>query len=101
VDKRTDLHTILLNLINNTNVYFQPPESIKMDYPCIIYSRDKINSDYANNRKYAHSTRYQITAIDRNPDSLWQLDILDLPLCQHVRHFVHDGLHHDVYEIYF
>jgi hypothetical protein len=99
--RRLILHDILLEILGTEHVYFQPPESIKLEYPCIIYNRDTISARHANNEKYAHKTRYQVTAIDRNPDSDWHSGIFELPLCRYDRHFVKDGLNHDVYELYF
>jgi hypothetical protein len=106
VGQRSGLHDILVHVCGqdtagNKHVYFQPPESVKIEYPCIIYKRDKLNADYANNQKYAHRTRYQITAIDRNPDVVWQLELFNLPLCEHVRQFATDGLNHDIFDLYY
>lgn len=45
--------------------------------------------------------RYELTVIDKNPDS----DILDrvasLPMCAFERHYTADNLNHDVYNIYY
>lgn len=72
-----------------------------MRYPAIVYERDAIDTDFAGNKPYMSTKRYQVTVIDRNPDS----DVIDkiaaLPLCTFDRHFVVDGLHHDVFTLYF
>jgi hypothetical protein len=101
VGERTNLHAILVGALGSSNVYFQPPESIRIDYPCIVYQRDRIDAEYANNEKYSHLTRYQVTAIDKDPDAVWKLNILNLPLCRHNRFFTSDGLNHDVFELYY
>jgi hypothetical protein len=103
---RLELHDILLGIVpeavdEESHAYYQPPESIKIVYPCVVYERAKINATHANNGTYTHKTRYQVTAISSDPDSTWHLDILKLPLCAHVRSFVMDGLYHDVFELYF
>ena len=81
-------------------VYFQPPESLKIDYPCIVYKRDKIDAKYANDAKYVDSIRYQVTVIDRNPDSLFPSLVNSLPKCTHQRQYASNGLYHDVFELY-
>lgn len=35
---RLDLQTFLEELLESKNVYFQPPESVKMKYPAIVYA---------------------------------------------------------------
>lgn len=64
---RSDLHAILKSMVSN--VYFQPPASITMIYPCIVYQRDYINIDHANNDPYKRNNRWMITTIDRDPES--------------------------------
>ena len=39
---RLILHDELITLLGSSNVYFQPPTSIKMNYPCIIYKLDDV-----------------------------------------------------------
>ena len=47
--KRTDLHEILKEILGSDNVYFQPPESYKMEYPCIVYERSALTTRFADN----------------------------------------------------
>jgi len=35
-DRRLKLHEILCGILNTRNAYFQPPESVKMNYPAIV-----------------------------------------------------------------
>lgn len=64
---REELHNLLLKCCDT--VYFQPPASVKMQYPCIIYTRKSIPTDKANNQIYIKDRLYQLTIIDKNPDS--------------------------------
>lgn len=98
---REDLHEILCGVLGSRNVYFQPPESIKMRYPCIVYERSGINTKFAGNKKYKQKKRYQVTVIDGDPDSLIPDKIEMLPMCSFDRHFTKDNLNHDVYDLYF
>ena len=72
-----------------------------MQYPAIVYQRDTGESRHANNVPYSYEKRYQVTVIDRNPDSLIPDKVAMLPLCSHDREFVADGLNHDVFTLYF
>lgn len=98
---RLDLQTKFEELLGSKNVYYQPPESLKMEYPCIRYSRSNISSKYADNMKYSNFTRYQAIVIDRKPDNKVIEKILDLPHTAFDQHYTKDNLNHDVITIYF
>lgn len=99
--ERMDLQALLVELIGNSNVYFQPPPTLNMNYPCIIYKRDDLNIEYANNKPYKNKKRYQVTVVDMDPDSDIPDKVATLPLCSYDRSFVADNLNHDVYNLYF
>lgn len=96
---RLDLQELLEDV--TANVYFQPPTNVKLVYPCIIYKRDDEDAKYAGNTLYKHTKRYQVTVIDRDPDSTLPDTVRNLPLCSFDRHFTADGLNHDVFNLYF
>lgn len=99
---RLELHTLLGELLGKpSQVYFQPPASKVMVYPAIVYERDNIESTFADNKPYRHVKRYQITVIDRDPDSVIPDKISQLPLSRFVRHFASDSLNHDIFNLYF
>ena len=98
---RTSLQEILEELLGSDRVYFQPPESIKLKYPCIVYERSDIDVRYANNEGYKMDKRYTVTLIDRNPDSGLPDKLAMLPYCSFDRHFVSDNLYHDVFTLYY
>lgn len=98
---RLQLQSDLETLIGNTNVYFQPPESKKIDYPCIIYSRNLEGVQFADDKPYSRKIRYQVVVIDRDPDSIIPEKIAGLPTCSFERHYTADNLNHDVYNIYY
>jgi hypothetical protein len=98
---RLELHAILVNILGSNNVYFQPPASIQLQYPCIVYKRDNGVTLHADDKPYMLSTRYQITVIDRNPDSEIPAAIGALPMCIFDRFYTADNLNHDVYKLYF
>lgn len=98
---RLDLQDLLESLLGSSNVYFQPPPSRQMVYPCIVYQRDRVRTDFADDRPYTRQTRYQITVIDQNPDSLIPGKVGALPKCVHERFFTAENLNHDVFSLFF
>ena len=67
--RRLEFQEVLQSLIGirpdgKKNVYFQPPSSVKMNYPCIVYSLSRISVKKANNKLYGfikglHGDRYR------------------------------------------
>lgn len=98
---RLELQNRLEKLLGNKHVYYQSPENLKMEYPCIRYSKNNIDSKYANNIKYINTNLYTLTVIDRRPDNEVIQKILELPLSSFDRHYVSDNLNHDVINLYF
>lgn len=98
---RLELQVKLEELLGSRNVYFQPPESVKLNYPAIVYSRSDIENTFANNGVYRQSLAYQVTLIDKNPDSDLVGKVSRLPMCRFDRHFKADNLNHDVFTLYF
>lgn len=99
--ERSDLHTLLKNILGTDNVYFQPPPSLKMVYPCIVYKRDSADTIFAGDKPYGYTNRYQVTVIDRNPDSAIPAEVAKLPMCIFDRFYTADNLNHDVFKLFF
>lgn len=96
---RLELHKVLLTIL--PNVYFRTPESMNMKYPAIRYGLSRINRRYANNGVYNEGRAYELTLIDRDPDSEYVDDILKLPFCSFDRSYTADGLNHWVFTLHF
>lgn len=101
MDRRQELNQILTTILGEGNVYFQPPSSIQLKYPAIIYSLDNVWSKHANDAPYMKRDRYLITVIDRNADSKIPDKIGKLPRSAFSTAFVKDNLHHIAYTLYF
>jgi hypothetical protein len=100
--RRLELHALLLDLAKDyASVYFQPPASIVMQYPFIVYNRFTGTTIFADGKPYKHTKRYQLTIIDGDPDGPLNDLVSDLPMCTYNRSFTTDNLNHDVYNIYF
>lgn len=98
---RESLQTVLTALLESDNVYFQPPPTVKMKYPCIVYHRDFVDTKFADDKPYLKRKRYLVTVIDSNPDSEIPDKVASLPLCIFDRFFTADNLNHDVYKLFF
>jgi hypothetical protein len=98
---RADLQAILEALLGSRNVYFQPPPTLQMKYPCIVYSRDSAVTNHADNNPYTYRKRYQVTAIGQDPDSDIPDKIAALPYCTFSRFYTADNLNHDVFNLFF
>ena len=99
--RRLELQALLESLLGTDKVYFQPPASLVMVYPCIVYKRDRLNTIFADNAPYRSEKRYLVTVIDRDPDSLIPAKVAALPKSAMSRHYTADGLHHDAFTLYF
>ena len=98
---RLELQAKLEELLGSKNVYYQPPESLKMDYPAIIYSKNRINKKPADDTAYLISISYEIIVIDRRPDNTVIDKLLQLPMCSYDRNYKYDNLYHDVFTLYY
>lgn len=98
---RLQLQTILETILGSDNVYFQPPESLKMRYPCIVYKLSKVNTIFANDNPYKNKKMYNVTVIDQNPDSQIPDLVGKLSMCIFDRTYVSDNLNHTVYNLYY
>lgn len=66
---RLALQTRLEELLGSDNVYFQPPGSTQMKYPCIKYDFHKGETNHAGNRPYSFFPIYDVTVIEKNPEN--------------------------------
>lgn len=98
---RLELQSLLEEIMGNRNVYFQPPESIKMKYPASVYALDDIDNTHADNGVYSINKQYSITLIDKDPDSELVDKLAYLPTCRFDRFYVSENLNHWVFSVYY
>lgn len=99
--KKISIQTFLENLIESKNVYFQPPENVKIKYPCLVYDLDGAYINHADNSVYDFTKLYTITLITKNPDDSLIDRLLGLPLCTFDRSYRTDYLNHYVFSLYY
>lgn len=97
---RLELHEKLCEILGSRNVYFQPPSSVRLNYPAIIYSRKDIDNQYADDLVYKQDIAYTVIVIDPNPDSEIVVEVSRLPTCRFDRNYKADNLNHDVFTLY-
>lgn len=98
---RLQLQTELEELLGSKNVYYQPPASVRMKYPAIVYSRESIENVHADDNVYMQKHFYQVTVIDEDPDSEIVSKVSKLSACRFDRHYTADNLNHDVFTLYY
>lgn len=87
--------------VEHQRVYFQPPANVQMEYPCFTYNWETSDTAFAGNNPYRLTKRYQVTYIDRSPDSDVPEKVAALPMCRHDTTYAADNLNHYVFTLYF
>lgn len=100
MSSRIELQEKLESLSESENVYFQPPSSVKMQYPAIRYSLKRVVNNHANNSIYKQMTAYEVIVLDYNPESPIADKVSKLPYCTLDRFYVANNLNHFVYTLY-
>lgn len=84
------------------NVYFQPPSTIQMTYPCIVYNKTSRMRHFANDVIYLSQQEYQIMLIEKNPDSTVADSIeKHFPSCGINQYYTVDNLYHTTLNLYY
>ena len=98
---RLGLQSKLEELLGSRNVYYQPPENLKMNYPAIVYSKTIPDIKRANDKIYLQKNCYEIIVISKSPDNPVIDKLIGLPYCSYDRNYISDNLHHDVFTLYY
>ena len=104
---RLELHEEFIDILGSrtekeSRVYFQPPASKTMSYPCIRYSKGVPDLKLANNKIYKSTNRYEVIVIDPDPDSEIADKILHhFQMCRIDQRYTADNLNHTVLTIYY
>lgn len=101
MSNRLELSTMLRDLLGSDNVYYNPPESKKMEYDAIRYSKKNIRSRFANDAAYFLLNCYEIIVISRKADPEVVDKLLKLPYCSFDRYYAANNLHHNVLTLYY
>lgn len=97
---RLDLQSELENFL--PDVYFQPPSSKTMIYPCIVYGKNDKDQKFGNNGIYLSKQGYQITVIEHDPDSSVADNIeKHFTSCVISQYYTVDNLNHTTLNLYY
>lgn len=99
---RLDLHEKLCEILGTKFVYYNPPETVRLQYPCIVYSKSKPSVIKANNKNYKMNNQYLLTVISSEPDcEIADTLVNNFDYCSIDRNFVSDNLYHDILTLYY
>ena len=102
MNRREELSKKLHDIIGNDNVFFQPPASDRIKYPCCIYELGRGATTRANNSIYNYVNSYQLMFIYPKHNEGIIKDVLNsLTLCSFEREYIADGLYHYVFNVYY
>ena len=99
---RPNLHNELRGIMGSDNVYYQPPTSVLMKYPCIVYSLSGLNTQYADGMIYIPTRQYEVILIDPNPDSeFFDLILNHFQMCSFSGGYTANNLNHFRFTIHY
>lgn len=98
---RLELQAKLEEALGSKNVYYQPPENVKLSYPAIVYGLSGMSRKHADDKEYIRRLRYEITVIDKRPFNSAIDKILKFPYSYYDRPYKADNLYHDAISLYF
>lgn len=101
MSRRIELQSMLEKLLGSRNVYFQPPETLKINYPCIIYNLATIDVDQADDMNYICRKAYSVTYVDKNPDNTMVDELIKLPGCRFDRTYRSSNLNHYTFTLFY
>ena len=101
MESRLNLQAKFEEILGSSNVYFQPPESIRLSYPCILYELAGFDTLRADDILYGSTNRYTVTLIDPDPDSEYIKKILSMKYCVMDQMYVVDNLNHYIFTLYY
>jgi hypothetical protein len=99
---RLNLHEELCTLLGSRNVYFQTPESVKMQYDAIRYGLGGKDLKRANNMIYMNTNKYDGVIITRDPDTKIPDKLLaKFAMCSFGTPYTADNLNHYPFTLYY
>lgn len=99
---RLDLQATFEEILGSRNVYFTPPESVKMQYDAIRYELAGKDLKKASNRLYVFTNCYDGVVITTDPDTTIPDRILaSFEMCSFGRPYIVDNLYHYPFTLYY
>ena len=99
--RREELQELLVSTVGTIPVYYQPPENVKMTYPCFIISLDDTDIIYADGHPYYSRARFILTYITRSVNDEIISTLLNMKrYISFDRVYTADNLRHYVFNVH-
>lgn len=98
---RSEIQDALEAVDSSLHVYYQPPASVHIKYPAIIFRLENIDQKFADDWTYLKDRAYMVTLICKDPDNpyvdklVWAFQKIRFD-----RAYISDNLYHYVYVLY-
>lgn len=97
-----ELRNLQLEVLGYQHTYFEPPESVRMQYDAVVYSRNSFNVRRADNKSYSVRDGYEVTVISRDPETQLPKALQEhFERCAPGRFFVRDNLYQFPFTIFY
>lgn len=94
-------HNLMRMTLGSDNVYYVAPAGNQMQYPCIVYNLEAVDTRHGNNAPYLYRKRYEVTYISKTVTDAVPEKLLKLPLSSFAGGFRASGLNHTRFNIYY
>lgn len=92
----------LRSVLGSSNVYFQPPKDMDMNYPAIRYENNIHDTNKADNMNYIIRRGYTVTHISKKHDTEFIETMLkSFRYIRFDREYKADNLYHNVFILYY
>jgi hypothetical protein len=100
--KRLELQAMFEEILGSRNVYFDPPETVKMKYDAIRYKLGGKNITRANNAAYRITNQYDGVVITTDPDTTIPDEMIrQFSMCSFGTPYTADNLTHYPFTLYY
>lgn len=99
---RPELQEELEEILGSKNVYFQPPASVHIKYPCIIFELSNTDVKRADNKAFIKTNRYHLKHMFKSLEKEKKDALLEhFMMISHDNRMIVDGLYNDDFTLYY
>ncbi|MCF0227858.1 MAG: hypothetical protein HUJ52_03490 [Malacoplasma sp.] len=103
MNRRLELQAKLEEILGSRNVYYNPMESTKIEYPAIVYRPNSFYIRKADNKIYNDIRSYTITTLYNSAKDNPVVDKLlnEFEYISYSSHYIADNINHDNFNLYY
>ena len=102
MNRRFELHAKLETLIQSKHVYFQPPASVRLVYPCVVYTIGEGDVKRGNESIYQYVNSYILTLIYKHTTiAILDKVLKEVEMCKLNTTYCSENLNHYVFTVYY